>query len=121
MVEKREIWLCIVLSIVTCGIYGFYWMYKINDEINYLANDASATSGGMVIVLALVTCGIYTWYWMYKMGDQLDIASTANGLPAQSRGIIYLLLTFFGLGIISYALMQDSVNKLADVTQGYTL
>lgn len=36
-IEQRNIGLCIVLSIVTCGIYGIYWFIKLTDEVNVLA------------------------------------------------------------------------------------
>ena len=110
-VKRREIAPAIIFSIITCGIYGIYWFIKLNDEINYLANEPDATSGGMAFVFSLISCGIYGIYWMYKMGEKLDGVAVSQGRPAQSRGILYLILSIFGLGIVSYALMQDSINK----------
>ena len=54
--------LCIIFSIITCGIYGIYWMIKMNDEVNALAGEPGATTGGMVFLFTLITCGIYGWY-----------------------------------------------------------
>ena len=96
-----------ILSIVTCGIYGIYWLIKLNDEINILANDPGATSGGIVFLLSIVTCGIYLFYWLYKMGEKCDrIKGTSS-----SSGILYLILGIVGFSIISYCLMQDTINK----------
>lgn len=106
-VAPRNIVLAIILSIVTCGLYSIYWMISINNEVNTLAGEPAATSGGMVFLLSLVTCGIYGWYWMYKMGERCDRIKGQNG----SSGILYLVLAIFGLGIVSYCLMQDTVNK----------
>ena len=111
MVERREIATAIILTIVTCGIYGIYWFIKLNDEINYLNGDTNDTSGGMAFLFSIITCGIYMFYWMYKMGDKLDSVSAKKGMPAQSRGILYIILSIFGLSIVSYALMQDTINK----------
>ena len=111
MIQRREIAISIVLSVITCGIYGIYWFIKLNDEINYVADDRMATTGGMAFLFSILSCGIYLFYWMYKMGEKLDGIYINKGWPAQSRGIIYLILSFFGLSIVSYALMQDSVNK----------
>ena len=55
---QRNIALAIVLSIVTCGIYGIYWMIKVVDELNEASNNQNGTSGGMVFLLSLVTCSI---------------------------------------------------------------
>ena len=71
------------------------------------------TTGGMAFLLTLVTCGIYSFYWMFKQGDKLDDAKAARGMAAGNSGIIYLILSIFGFGIVAYALMQDSINKLA--------
>lgn len=112
MIQRREIPVAIILSIITCGIYGIYWFIQLNDEINTLNNDTNDTTGGMAFLFSLITCGIYQLYWMYKMGDKLDSAASSRGMPQGSRGILYLILSIFGFGIISYALMQDSVNKM---------
>ena len=113
MVQKKSLATAIILSIVTCGIYGIIWFINLTDDANKVANTPADTSGGTAFLLTLVTCGIYGWLWYYKMGEKLDQASVNRGLPSQSRGLVYLVLGFFGLGIVSYALMQDTINKLA--------
>lgn len=39
-------------------------------------------------------------------------------MPASSRGVLYLVLSIVGLGIVSYALMQDTINKIVDADNG---
>lgn len=106
-ITPRSIPLCIILSIVTCGIYGIYWMLKLNDEINLLCGDTNATSGALVVIFSLITCGIYGFYWMYKMGEKCDFIKGVQG----SSGILYLLLGIFGLSIVDFCLIQDTINK----------
>lgn len=106
-IKTRGIAVSIILSIITCGIYGIYWMIKLNDEINELSGERNATSGGMVFLFTLITCGIYSFFWMYKMGERCDRIKGANG----SSGILYLVLALFGLSIVDYCLMQDTINK----------
>jgi len=50
---------------------------------------------------------------LLQMGEKLDHAAENKGMPTQSRGILYLVLGLLGFGIVSYALMQDSLNKFA--------
>lgn len=113
MVENKNIALCIVLSIVTCGIYGIVWFISLNDDVNRVSNEPNPTSGGIAFLLTLVTCGIYGFYWAYKQGEKLDRAENNNS----SSGVLYIVLTFFGLGIVAYALMQDRLNKSFSSTQ----
>lgn len=112
-IEQRNIALCIILSIVTCGIYMWYWIYKLTEDVNKLTGDPNATSGGMVILLSIITCNVYMWYWLYKQGDAIDQVKASRGLPSGNSGILYLILAIFGLGIVSYALMQNELNQLA--------
>lgn len=111
MIERREIGVSIVLSIITCGLYTIYWFIRLTDDVNALAGEPDATSGGMAFLFSLITCGIYSYFWMYKMGEKLDNIAVYQGRSAQTRGILYLVLSVLGLSIVSYALMQDSVNK----------
>lgn len=110
---NRNIALCIIFSIITCGIYGIYWMYVLNEELNAISGDVNATSGGMVILFTFLTCGIYSWYWYYKMGEKVDYIRGKQGLQPGSYPVLFLILGIFGLGIVNYALMQDSINKIA--------
>ena len=109
MERPRSVALCIVLSIVTCGIYGLYWIACLNDDINEVTAN-SGTSGLMVVLFSFITCGIYFIYWGYKMGDILDRNRIQYKVPTGSLPIVFLLLNLFGLGIVSLALMQNEVN-----------
>ena len=82
-------------------------MIKINNEVNTLAGETSATTGGMVFLFSLITCGIYGLYWQFKMGERCDKIRGVNG----SSNVLYLILGILGFMIISMCLMQDTVNK----------
>ena len=64
----------------------------------------------MLVLLVFLTLGIYHLYWLYKMGEKCD---RITGQDAHSS-IIYLLLGIVGLGIVSYALMQDTINRVLE-------
>ena len=111
--KKRSIGLAILFTILTCGIYGLYWMVQLTDESRMLAGDMDATSGGMVLLFSIITCGIYSIYWNYRLGERLDKVREAKGNAAGNLAIHYLVLSIFGLGIISYSLAQNELNKYA--------
>lgn len=112
-IPERNIVTCIILSIVTCGLYIYYWLFCLNEDVNTITGNRNGTTGGMVILLSIITCGIYLYYWFYKQGDAIDNLKVQRGRSAGSLGILYFILTFFGLGIVSYALMQNELNTLA--------
>lgn len=110
--QQRSIPLYIILSIVTCGIFGLVWFVMITNDLNQLKGDPQATSGGLSLLLTIVTCGIYGLYWAYKCGEKLDNIKNVRGIPSSNSGILYLLLYFITGGIITYALVQNELNKL---------
>ncbi len=60
MVRKKDIVVCIILTIITCGLYNLYWLICLAEDINTLSNEAD-TSGGMVLLLTIITCGIMVY------------------------------------------------------------
>lgn len=113
MIQHRDIAVCIILSIVTCGIYGIYWFICLTDDTNTVSGRMGDTSGVVAFLLSLVTCNIYGLYWAYKQGEKIDEVKSSRGIPSNSSSIAYLLLCLFGFSIVAYALMQNDLNKLA--------
>lgn len=91
-IQERNIVTAILLSVITGGIYGLYWLYCLTEDTNKLSGDPNATGGGMVILLSLITCGIYSWYWMYKRGEIIDQFLMSRGSPAEIRRFFILCL-----------------------------
>ncbi len=113
-IPNRSIGLAILFSFITCGIYAIYWFVVMTDEVNKANQDPNATSGGLSFLFSLLTCGIYTLYWYYKMGHSLYEAGQKSGKQISDNSVLYLILGFIGLGIISYAMIQSDLNKFAD-------
>ena len=109
-IKNRSIPLCVILTIVTLGIYGLYWFVKLTNETNALAPEHKTTSGGMAILFSILTLGIYTIYWNYKLGCKVDAIKGSDS----SSGVLYLILGLVGLGIAGECLAQNELNKHAN-------
>lgn len=107
--KKRNVALCVIFSLLTCGIYGIYWIVKLNNDTLEISGE-EGIGGGLVVLLTLVTCGLYGIYWNYKQGERL---SDTFG-DGKNRAVVYLILCCIGLGIVSYILQQSELNKLID-------
>lgn len=105
---QRNIGMAILFSIISCGIYGLYWMYKITQEITEYNNESANPT--TELLLSIFTFGIYYLYWNYKMGKRIAQARSSSS----DDSILYLILAFFGLGIVSLAIMQNNMNTLAN-------
>lgn len=110
IITRREIAVAIILSLVTCGIYGIYWFIVMTDDANRVS-DEQGTTGGMAFLFSILTCGIYQIYWHYKMGKKMYEAGQRYGKNISDNAILYLILSLFGFGIVNYCLIQNDLNK----------
>ena len=115
-IKERNIAVCVILTIVTCGIYGIVWFVLMTDDMRYASGDQTL-SGGMAFLLTLITCGIYGIYWAYKMGKASAMAKANRGMPADDNAVLYLVLQLLGFGIINYCLIQNDLNKMSNAPQ----
>ena len=106
-IKNRSIPMCVILSIITVGIYGIYWFIVMTNESNALAPNNATTSGGKAFLLTLITLGIYGIYWNYKLGAKVDEMKGTDG----NSGILYLIIGLVGFSIINYCLAQSEINK----------
>ncbi len=72
----------LLLSLVTCGIYSFYFLYCLARDINAMCQDDGDSTPGLAafILLSFVTCGFYAYYWYYKIGNRLQANAPRYGL-----------------------------------------
>ena len=104
--KQRNIFLCIILTILTCGIYGLVWLWCLNNELR-VANNRK-TNSGTNFLFSILTCGIFFLVWNYKLGEEVEDAGGKN------EGVVYFILSLFGLSLIALALAQSQVNKICE-------
>ncbi|MFC6334029.1 DUF4234 domain-containing protein [Paenibacillus septentrionalis] len=111
MIQPRNIPLSIILTLITCGIYGIYWFIVLTDEVGTLSGDPDFT-GLKHFLLTLVTCGIWSLVWAYQIGKHVSAIQYQRGRLVNDNSTIYLILGIFGLGIVTYALVQNEINSI---------
>lgn len=107
---KKSIGLEIVLTIITCGIYGLFWMARISNETSRYLGEKE--EGAIDVILSIITCSIYLFIWSYKMGAKIKKIQDMSGMNGTDNGLAYLLLSIFNLSIVSLGLMQNDFNKV---------
>lgn len=111
-IEKRNIGTCIILSIVTCGIYAIIWAIKMLKEAVQVKDQND--DGTVEIILGILLCPV----GFFMAEKKLSEGCAARGIAHEDRSILYLVLGLIGLGIVDYAMMQSDLNKLADMYAG---
>ena len=102
------------LSFITIGIYGLYWFYKANEEIQRFTGDQTISPtrsllavfpGGLIIVPAIIAF-YNTATHVMQMEQQRGIASQISPALTVILGIL--------LSIAIGAYMQEHLNRVWD-------
>ena len=95
---NRSLIAYILLSIITCGIYSYYFIYSIARDVNTMCREDGEKTGGLLafILLSFVTCGFYGLYWEYKLGNRLAANAPRYGITFQENGTSVLLWYLVG-------------------------
>lgn len=114
----------ILLSIVTCGIYGWYFIYKMAEDVNTMCAGDNENTAGLVkfILLSYITCGIYGYIWYYKLGNRLAENAPRYGLSFQENGTTVLLWLFLGAllcGIGPFVAMHILIKNTNAMAEAY--
>lgn len=122
MIVKKNIAMVVILSLITCGIYYFYWIYTTTRDINLMIRDNNNTDPAMAVIFSIITCGIYNIYWFYKYGNRMFayLGSSVQTVIPPKNGTFYLILMIaaYAVGITVYiaiALFSDEFNQCVDV------
>ena len=110
-IEERNIIVYLLLTLVTCGIFGIYWLIVILKDIGTTSGED--INPWMVILLTIITCGIYGIYYSYMIGKYMVKAGENYNVKIEDNSILYLILTIFGFGIVTYCLVQNDLNTMA--------
>ncbi len=126
-IQYRSFWKYLLLSIITCGIYGIYFLYGYVKDMNKICEGDGKESKNYIIVLLLsmITGGIYGLYWWYAQGDRLYRAAPKYNVKVREKGSSILIWELLGctlmpgLGVfIATYIMFDNMNTIAKVYNG---
>ena len=74
----------ILLSIITLGIYGIYFLYSVKRDLNRIAADHNGKKTmGLIplFLLSIITFGIASIVWMHKISNRIGNEQAIRGLP----------------------------------------
>ena len=120
----RSLLMYILLSIVTCGIYSYWFVYTVAQDLNEICKDDGEKTGGLAafILLSIVTCGIYSYYWYYKLANRMEANAPKYGISIQENGTTILMWIIFGAlicGIGSYIAMYIIIKNMNALASAY--
>lgn len=122
--DDRGLLSYILLSLITCGIYSYYFIYQLAKDVNTACDGDNNSTQGLVgfILLSIITCGIYSWVWYYKLGNRLAANAPRYNLQFQENGTTVLLWFLFGsllCGIGAFVAMNILIKNTNAICNAY--
>lgn len=122
--DDRGLLSYILLTIITCGIYGYYFIYKMAHDVNIACEGDGESTSGLVafILLSWITCSIYAWFWYYKLGNRLAANGPRYGVVIQENGTTVLMWQIFGsliCGIGPFIAMHILIKNSNKICNAY--
>jgi len=107
-IKPRNIVTAILLSLITCGIYGIYWIVCMTKDAVSVKDPSDSAVLEIVLMLFLPFLG----YFLLEKKFAEGLAD--RGIAHSDNSILYLILGLVGLGIVPLCMIQNDLNKLAE-------
>ncbi|MBQ0079042.1 MAG: DUF4234 domain-containing protein [Eubacterium sp.] len=112
----RNVALVIIFTIITCGIYSWYWVYKVSELLNKGLNNGKS-SGVQTVLFIFVP--FYSWYWYYtQTKNAFEYGMTKGVRTDEGLAFVNIILCIVGFAIVAMGLMQDMINKIVGENEG---
>lgn len=115
---KREPWIVLVLTFVTCGLYHLWWQYTTTEELRdeSARDDLNPTTD---LLLTVVTCGLWAVYVAYRNAQVVHEIYAKHGMQHDDKStlivLLYAVAVFNGVtALLAPMILQDELNKLED-------
>lgn len=107
-IKPRNIVTAIILTIVTCGIYGIYWIVMMTREA---VSVKDATDNALLEIILMLFLPFVGFYMVEKKFSE---GLNDKGVFHQDNSVLYLILCLVGLGIVPICMLQNDLNKFVD-------
>ena len=91
MLKNRNMALFIVLMLVTCGLYGLYWLYVTTGELE----EQGQAGGQSAMVILLITLFLpWVGYLLFGISanDNLNSIKSKRGMETADNKVLYIIL-----------------------------
>jgi hypothetical protein len=109
-----------ILSIVTLGIYVFFWWYFINREMADYGRakgteELGTNPGRSVLALIpgalIIVPAIWTLVTTFKRIQKSQALTGLTPINGWLGAVLFIVLGAFGLSVVGYAYMQSGLNN----------
>ena len=120
MIKERSIVLYVLLTVITLGIFGIYWIYAMGKDIKTLNANSEPRNPGLFALLTVITCGIFLIYVCDRYPKCIVEVQEQRQMVVNDISTMTLVLAICGvfvsgiLHLVNFGLIQNQVNLLAE-------
>jgi len=103
--QVRSTGTCILLTIVTLGIYSLFWYFKTHDEMKQ--HSGTGLGGGVALILALFVGIVMPFVTANEVGGLYERRGQAK--PVSAATGVWILLPFIGM-IVWFVKTNGALN-----------
>lgn len=116
-VANRHPAVVVLLSLVTCGLYGVYWLYRTTAELRNATGD-DRLRPGVDLLIGLLTLGLWYIFVQYRNARVIHRARSAFEPGVSDHSVLVLVLNVLALfvgvtGLVAIYVLQGDLNELA--------
>ncbi len=102
------------LVLITLGIYGFYWFYKVNEEIKTYTKDETISPGrSLLAVIPGFLLIVPPFIAYYNSANHVVDMQQRRGITSQiSPALVVILGLVIWIGMAAY--VQEHLNRVWD-------
>lgn len=102
------------LSLITLGIYGLYWYYKVNEEIKrYTGDETISPSRSLLAVIPGLILIVPPFIAYYNTANHVLQLEQHRSIPSQiSPALVVILGILIWIGMSAY--VQEHLNRVWD-------
>ena len=113
----------LILTFLTCGIYGLWFMHCMARDTNIICfDDGKHTQNVFVcILLTLCTCGIYQLFWWAGIADRTKTAAHRMGYhaPNEPSSVMGWMIGGLFISFLTWVGMYKTIENLNFASRAY--
>ena len=100
----------VLLCLFTCGIWTLIWIYRTSKTLSNVPGEKPQDPVAQLLLCMFVP--FYIIFWLYGQGKRAELYCRCVGIQAECATMC--LLFAFLVPLVSYILLQSTVNKAAE-------
>ena len=101
----------LILTLITCGLYGLVWIWQVGTELKEDLKLADQNPG-LDVILTVLTATLWGFVVVHRYARQIVESQKRANVPPNDLSLAAVILAVVGLWFVCFALLQIELNKV---------